>query len=552
MAGSNGRRHNAHGELRHERHGDYSVDGGTGTLTLTNIAPGDAVKFTLSITNNSNISIKYQIRMPMENKYVGGGVDPAPESTLSSKLEISGAVVKTGVNYAGSAWSSAINGNTISPSDIIIRLPRDAGNDYASKRCDISLTVLAVQSNARETSYCDENGHYYEKDSSCLYCGAKNLFAGHSSESDTTYTITGAPAETTDLYIPGKINGKDVEIAQSAFKKAKFESVTFAEGIKAIPEDAFNACSSLTEVNLPDGLVEIGKTAFYLCPIESLDVPGSVQEIGEKAFYQFDSKLTSLTLHEGLLEIGASAFENARLTRLEIPDSVTTIGSGAFNWNNKLEHVLIGTGITKASGAFDKVTDTCVFECKEGATTIDQLFSRLTNKFEVTTKKLYDSAKSTDHVIVVLPDTIEKLAYKAFYQRETLISVTLPENLKTIDEWAFNGCTALQNIVIPDSVTKIGTNKSDHSAFEGCSALKWVVLPAGLETFYGHTNGGESAHFNKCTAMKDIYFKGSREQWEAKSFYANINQAVTDQEITVHCTNVGDENYWDGDVSKLS
>lgn len=75
------------------------------------------------------------------------------------------------------------------------------------------------------------------------------------------------------------------ELATGAFLDfTALTKVTFKGPLKIIPEDAFNGCTSLTTFGFPEGLETIGKTAFYICGLKTLDIPKSVTKIGERAF----------------------------------------------------------------------------------------------------------------------------------------------------------------------------------------------------------------------------------------------------------------------------
>jgi len=78
--------------------------------------------------------------------------------------------------------------------------------------------------------------------------------------------------------------------------------------VTAIPEEAFYVHQKLEEVELCDGLLEIGKKAFSECNVlKRITIPSTVTLIGIAAFSYCD-KLEEVVLREGLLEIGESAF----------------------------------------------------------------------------------------------------------------------------------------------------------------------------------------------------------------------------------------------------
>ncbi|MBO5889813.1 MAG: leucine-rich repeat domain-containing protein, partial [Alistipes sp.] len=86
--------------------------------------------------------------------------------------------------------------------------------------------------------------------------------------------------------------------------------LVFDDAVTTIGDEAFDHCSSLTSVTIPNSVTTIGDGAFAWCSsLTSVTIGNSVTTIGEEVFY-FCSSLTSVT----------------------IPDSVTSIGDSAFGW----------------------------------------------------------------------------------------------------------------------------------------------------------------------------------------------------------------------------
>ena len=86
------------------------------------------------------------------------------------------------------------------------------------------------------------------------------------------------------------------------------EYVEMPANCKYIMKEAFNETPYLKGLVLPNNLLYIGVYAFYNSGIMNIDVPGSVQEIDDFAFWQ--SQLSTVHLHEGLQTIGRGAFAN--------------------------------------------------------------------------------------------------------------------------------------------------------------------------------------------------------------------------------------------------
>ena len=106
--------------------------------------------------------------------------------------------------------------------------------------------------------------------------------------------------------------------------------------VTVIPEKAFYQQRKLEEVELCEGLLEIGSNAFggswtKSCVFKRIRIPSSVKVIGSNAFY-YCKKLETVELCEGLLEIGEHAFSQCRSSKkIKIPSTVTIIHNNAFS-----------------------------------------------------------------------------------------------------------------------------------------------------------------------------------------------------------------------------
>lgn len=135
--------------------------------------------------------------------------------------------------------------------------------------------------------------------------------------------------------------------------------ITIPEGITSIEFYAFNGCTNLKEVNLPNSLQEICEGAFSDSGITSINIPGSVNTIWDNAFASCNN-LTSVTLNKGITSIMEGAFSGCtNLTSIILPTGITYMGFWVFdsnltiyaedenkpnNWNSEWN-----------SGAYDKV-----------------------------------------------------------------------------------------------------------------------------------------------------------------------------------------------------
>ena len=96
-----------------------------------------------------------------------------------------------------------------------------------------------------------------------------------------------------------------------------------------------------------------------------------------------------------------------------------------------------------------------------------------------------------------LPEGVTSIGSSAFNNCYSLTSITIPDSVTTIADNAFNGCRSLTNVNIPDSVTTIGS-----SAFNNCYSLTSIAIPEEV------TSIGSNV-FSYCTSLTDIVVKGT-------------------------------------------
>lgn len=114
-------------------------------ITIDKMVPGDFVKFNITITNNSNVTIKYRTVFSL---VADGGLWSGLELTIGND---------TLTGTTASAWETLAPGSDPITVPVTVALPKSAGNEYQEKTCSFAYTVEAVQGNA-ETS--DELVYY--------------------------------------------------------------------------------------------------------------------------------------------------------------------------------------------------------------------------------------------------------------------------------------------------------------------------------------------------------------------------------------------------------
>ena len=260
---------------------------------------------------------------------------------------------------------------------------------------------------------------------------------------DGTCSLTGYTGTTRNLVIPSKIDGYPVT---------------------SIGRFAFEGCSSLISVTIPEGVTYIDDWAFSYCnSLTSVDIPESVTRIGTGAFEDCSS-LTSVTIPEGVISIGASLFAGcSSLTSVIIPEGVVTIGDRAFWYCSSLASITIPESVISIG---------------------DAAFSNCSS-----------------FTSVIIPKGVTSIGDKAFYGCSSLTSVAIPEGVVSIGNGVFEHCSNLTSVIIPEGVTSIG-----ERAFWKCSSLTSVTIPESV------TSIGLDAFYN-CSNLWHVLYTGAEEQW---------------------------------------
>lgn len=290
-------------------------------------------------------------------------------------------------------------------------------------------------------------------------------------------------------------------IPDNAFAQLKqLHRVELPAGIMDIGSGAFYGCA-LPQIDLPEGIISIGAGAFKDCGLRGrLILPRSLLSIGENAFSGCLG-ITDVVFHEGLYRIGVGAFSNMQLseshfygsnmfwTQMFLNPEIRSLPNAARFFINDVEaghqRIRIPNGCTQWSSAVTAVIESagpvgsgCDFEFAWTEEIPENAFFEARNLKKVILpesirrigERAFDGCSNLEEIEI--PDGVRVIPKMCFFECIHLRRVRLPQHLTCIEERAFSACENLQCITFPDSLERI-----DHLAFNGCRSIKGLELP---------------------------------------------------------------------------
>ena len=267
------------------------------------------------------------------------------------------------------------------------------------------------------------------------------------------------------------------------------KNTIFPNNVKSIGDNAFSGCSNMTSITIPSSVTSIGNSAFRGCSfIASIIIPNSVTTIGNYAFCDC-SYLTSITIGNSVINIGKNAFQNCTyLKNLTIPNNIKSIGELAFNNCSMLTSIIIPKSVTSiGDGAFSDCpgltsvtinSNTILSESYTYYSSLKNIFGNQVNNY-------------------IIGDEVTSIGDYAFNGCSQLASIVIPSRVTKIGQSAFYGCSKIKEITIPQNVWSIG-----KWAFENCSNLTSVAINC-LSVVLGNTNN--YTNYNSSYSLKDVF-----------------------------------------------
>lgn len=298
-------------------------------------------------------------------------------------------------------------------------------------------------------------------------------------------------------------------------------------GITHLGARTFVLAENLTSVELPEGLLSIGVSCFNQTGLKSIQFPSTLQKIDDNAFWR-GQIAGDVHIPESVTAIGKNVFNKCPITSVNLPEGLQVLGGGAFSETKLTEMPEIPESITVLDSTFQGCTDIKEVTIPSQVTDISGAFagtgiSTVTIPYQVTNYyRAFNGCKSLEKVVIESQsDTIPSggSAQGVFQNCIKLKSVTLPEWVTTIGNYAFSGCTSLKDTAFLKDVKNIGefafqkaglsgnlvlnATSIGYKAFIDCVNLGPNVCLANVATIGAN---GNTTVFNNCTGLTGVKY----------------------------------------------
>ena len=292
------------------------------------------------------------------------------------------------------------------------------------------------------------------------------------------------------IYLPDSLK---IVGASAFYNCSSLSTVRMSEGIERVEENAFWGTEFLKSGMADEyGSVYLGKVLLYNKGLNSTVIVKDSTKVIANAVFINNSKLREIELPEGIIEIGYGAFNNCKdLSGINLPSGIDSISGYSFENTKYLNNI-------KPDEYGCKYVDNILLasENNNGSSII-----HIKAGTRLIAEQVFENRKDIEEVYI--PKSVETICAEAFFQCSNLRKVDFEDDikLKEINYFTFVGCSKIENIDLPDSLkaiyaysfgdcsfTKIKIPENveylDSYAIRECYSLKEIELPERLRGEY--------------------------------------------------------------------
>ena len=257
-------------------------------------------------------------------------------------------------------------------------------------------------------------------------------------------------------------------------------TVIVKDSTKVIANAVFINNSGLREIELPEGIIEIGDNCFENCiALKKINIKEGLKRIGINAFAH--SGLEEVKLPESIIEIGNGAFNNCKdLYDINLPSKIESIAGYSLENTKYLNNI-------KPDEYGCKYVDNILLTSENNESSI----IRIKAGTRLIGAQAFKNRKDIEEVYI--PKSVETICAEAFFQCSNLRKVDFEDGIKLreIHYFTFVGCVKMENIDLPNSLTAIYAY-----SFGDCSFTK-IKIPRNVEYL-------DSFAIRECYSLKEI------------------------------------------------